>query len=49
MDYSRGYLNDDNKLYLVILGKSRFIKNYENLRNIGAKYIKQMTRGIMVR
>lgn len=37
MDYFRGYLNDDNKLYVFILGKSRSIKTYENLRNIGAR------------
>jgi hypothetical protein len=37
MDYFRGYLNDDNKLYVFILGKSRSIKTYENLKNIGAK------------
>ena len=37
MDYFRDYLNDDNKLYVFILGNSRSIKTYENLKAIGAK------------
>lgn len=37
MDYFRNYLNDDNRLYLFVLGKRRTVIDYESLKNLGAK------------
>jgi hypothetical protein len=31
------YLNDDNKLYIFLLGGSKSLHSYEPLKNIGAK------------
>ena len=36
LNYFRSYLNDDNKLYVFLLGDSNKCKGYDELRNIGA-------------
>lgn len=42
-DYFRNYINDDNRLYLFILGKRRTTINYECLKNLGAKVYQAQT------
>ena len=37
VSYFRDYLNDDNKLYIFLLGGSKSLHSYEPLKNIGAK------------
>ncbi|MCM0323661.1 VWA domain-containing protein [Bacteroides fragilis] len=37
VSYFRDYLNDDNKLYIFLLGDSKSLHSYEPLKNIGAK------------
>ena len=37
VSYFRDYLNDDNKLYVFLLGGSKSLHSYEPLKNIGAK------------
>ena len=37
VSYFRDYLNDDNKLYIFLLGGSESLHSYEPLKNIGAK------------
>ena len=37
LSYFRDYLNDDNKLYIFLLGGSRSLHSYDSLKNIGAK------------
>ena len=36
INYFRSYLNDDNKLYVFLLGESPKCRGYDELRNIGA-------------
>ena len=43
MDYFRNYLNDDNRLYLFVLGKRRTVIDYESLKNFGAKVYQAQT------
>lgn len=37
LNFFREYIDDDNKLYIFILGQSKTLPNYEKLKDIGAK------------
>ena len=37
LNYFREYINNDNILYIFIIGQSRTLANYEKLKDIGAK------------
>ena len=37
LSFFREYIDDDNKLYIFILGQSKSLPNYERLKDIGAK------------
>ena len=37
LKFFREYIDDDNKLYIFILGQSKILSNYERLKDIGAK------------
>ncbi len=37
LNFFREYIDDDNKLYIFILGQSKSLPNYERLKDIGAK------------
>lgn len=37
LNYFRSYLNDGNKLYIFLLGRSSLLKGYDKLSEIGAK------------
>lgn len=37
LNYFREYIDDDNKLYIFIIGHSKTFPNYERLKDIGAK------------
>ena len=42
-NFFRNYLNGDNKLYLFILGNSRFSDSYNKLKDLGAKFYHGVT------
>lgn len=37
LNFFREYIDDDNKLYIFIIGQSKAMANYERLKDIGAK------------
>ena len=37
LNYFREYIDDDNKLYIFIIGHSKTFPNYERLKDIGVK------------
>lgn len=43
MEYFRDYLNENNRLYLFILGKRRATINYDSLKALGAKVYQAQT------